>query len=81
MLKPYDVVVINSDYEDAEVAGKRGTIIGLVESDQIGVFVYDENRVWCLHPRDVAVTGERDTHTEPSLGTAIRVNSKGEVLG
>ena len=82
MLKPFDIVVINSDYEDAEVRSTRGHIIGEVTRDQIGVFVYNLERVWCMHPRDVTATGEIDVaaRDEPR-GPAIRVNSKGEVIG
>ncbi|MEQ1651698.1 MAG: hypothetical protein ABL897_04345 [Hyphomicrobium sp.] len=82
MLKPFDIVVINSGYEDAEVRGARGHIIGEVCSDQIGVFVYGIERVWCLHPREVTATGDVDVaaRDEPR-GPSIRVNSKGEVIG
>lgn len=84
MLRTYDIVRFRGDFEDAEVAGKRGHVIGAVEADQIAVFVYDVERVWCCHPRDVVVTGERDHRAEAEAEAArslrIRVNQKGEVL-
>ena len=80
MLQPYDIVVINADYEDAEVAGKRGHVIGMVEGDDIGVFVYDVQRVWCMKITDVTPTGERDELTANERGPSIRVSVKGEVL-
>lgn len=80
-LSPYDIVVINSDFEDAEVSGKRGHVIGEVTESQIAVFVYDVERVWCLHPDDVRTTGERDHDAEENRGrTPIRVNIRGEIV-
>jgi hypothetical protein len=82
MLKPFDIVVIAADFDDAEVRNKRGYVIGQVTPDQIGVFVYDEARVWCLHPRDVSATGEIDiAERDAPRAALIRVSSKGEVLG
>ena len=80
MLQPYDIVVINADYEDADVAGKRGHVIGMVEGDDIGVFVYDVERVWCMKASDVTATGARDTEAEHGRGSAIRVSASGDVL-
>lgn len=79
-LSPFDVVVITSDFEDAEVRGKRGYVIGEVTEIQIGVFVYDLERVWCLNPRDVKATGERDRDAEQTRGSPIRVNQHGEIV-
>jgi len=79
-LSPYDVVVIAPDFEDAEVCGKRGHIIGEVTPEQIGVFVYDLERVWCLHPDDVRMTGERDIAARDHRGSPIRVNTYGEIV-
>ncbi|PPC86669.1 MAG: hypothetical protein CTY31_13085 [Hyphomicrobium sp.] len=83
MLREFDIVVIATDFEDAEVRGKRGHIIGQVCTDDIGVFVYDIERVWCMSPRDVTPTGERDDEAERARQGApvIRVNSKGEIVG
>lgn len=81
MLQPYDIVVINADYEDAEVAGKRGHIIGMVEGDDIAVFVYDIERVWCMKACDVTATGVRDDIAANVRGAPVRVSSKGDVLG
>lgn len=80
MLQPYDIVVINADYVDAEVAGKRGHIIGMVEGDDIAVFVYDIERVWCMKASDVTATGVRDAIAANVRGAPIRVSMKGEVL-
>jgi hypothetical protein len=80
MLQPYDIVVINKDYDDAEVAGKRGHIIGMVEGDDIAVFVYDIERVWCMKASDVTATGARDEFAANFRGTPIRVSSTGDVL-
>jgi hypothetical protein len=80
-LSPYDVVVIASDFEDEEVRGKRGHILGEVTPTQIAVFVYDLERVWCLHPDDVRKTGERDIEAQEDRGPVIRVNQHGEIVG
>ena len=80
MLSEYDIVIINADYEDGEVAGMRGHIIGMVECDAIGVFVYDLERVWCMTAADVTPTGERDAQAAQSRGAPIRVSVRGEVL-
>lgn len=80
MLQPYDIVVINVDYEDAEVAGKRGHVIGMVEGDDIAVFVYDVERVWCMKASDVAATGARDDIAASSRGAPVRVSSTGDIL-
>ncbi|MGL4397952.1 MAG: hypothetical protein ACRCS9_15545 [Hyphomicrobium sp.] len=82
-MQPFDVIVINAGYEDAAVRGKRGYIIGLVEADQIGVYVYEVAGVWCLHPRDVTPTGTRDEAAamDRRNSASIRVNGKGEVIG
>ena len=56
-MSEYDIVTINSDFADRDAAGKRGHIIGLVEGDDIGVFVYDVARVWCMKAQDVTPTG------------------------
>lgn len=79
-LSPFDVVVITSDFEDVEVRGKRGYVIGEVTEIQIGVFVYDLERVWCLNPRDVEATGERDRDAQENRGASIRVNEHGEII-
>lgn len=79
-LSPFDVVVITSDFEDAEVRGKRGYVVGEVTEIQIGVFVYDAERVWCLDPRDVKATGERERDAQENRGASIRVNEHGEII-
>lgn len=81
MMQPYDIVVINADYGDKEVAGRRGHVIGMVEGDDIAVFVYDIERVWCMKACDVTATGARDDIAANTRGTPIRVSSKGEMLG
>jgi hypothetical protein len=80
MLSEYDIVIINPDYADCEAAGKRGHVIGMVEGDGIGVFVYDMECVWCMTVADVTPTGERDTEAAQSRGAPIRVSVRGEVL-
>lgn len=80
VLSAYDIVVINAGYREPEVAGKRGYVVGLAESDQIGVFVYDVARVWCLHPDDVVATGERDGSAQARRGAPLRVGRSGDVL-
>ncbi|MBA2127537.1 hypothetical protein DLM45_15090 [Hyphomicrobium methylovorum] len=79
-LEPYDVVIIAPDFEDVEVRGKLGHVIGEVTEDGIAVFVYDLQRVWCLHPSDVTATGGRDVDAETNRGSPIRVNSQGEII-
>lgn len=79
-LSPYDVVIIASDFEDIEVRGKRGHVIGEVSQESIAVFVYDLERVWCMLPSDVTATGERDTDAQNDRGPVIRVNQSGEVI-
>ena len=81
MLRTYDIVVINADVEDEEIRGQQGYIISEVTTDQIGVFIYDLERVWCLHPSDVKATGENDDAACRNRGSPIRVNSKGEIIG
>lgn len=81
MLRPYDVVVINGNVSDEEIRGRRGYIVGQVTDDQIGVFVYDHERVWCLHPSCVNASGERDDNARMNRGAPIRVNQKGEIVG
>ncbi|MCB1485538.1 MAG: immunity protein 31 [Hyphomicrobiaceae bacterium] len=82
MLRTYDIVVISPDCVDDEVAGQRGYVIGLVEKDQIGVFVYAAERVWCLHPDEVTATGTRDEEAAAHAGSGgvIRVSATGDVL-
>lgn len=82
MLRTYDIVTVNTDFEDEEIRGKRGYIIGQVSGDDIGVFVYDIERVWCLVANDVTPTGEIDVEARDALCLpSIRVNSKGEIVG
>ena len=64
MLRTYDIVTVNASFEDEEIRGRRGYVIGEVQADQIGVFVYDIERVWCLHPNDVTATGEIDIEAD-----------------
>lgn len=79
-LSPFDIVSITSDFEDAEVRGKRGYIIGEVTETQIAVFVYDVERVWCLRPGEVKATGEQDLDAQKNRGDPIRVNQHGEIV-
>ena len=80
MLQPYDIVVINADYDDTEVAGRRGHIIGMVEGDDIAVYVYDIEGVWCMKVADVTSTGVRDDIAANARGKPIRVSSKGDLI-
>ncbi|MEZ5897984.1 MAG: Imm31 family immunity protein [Hyphomicrobiaceae bacterium] len=81
MLRTYDIVIISPDFVDEEVAGQRGYVIGLVEQDQIGVFVYAAERVWCLHPDEVTATGMRDEEAAAQAGSCgIRVSVTGDVI-
>lgn len=81
-LKTYDIVTVNADFEDAEIRGKRGYVIGQVAGDDIAVFVYEIERVWCLVANDVTATGEIDIEARDApRAPSIRVNSKGEVVG
>ena len=79
-LSPFDIVSITSDFEDAEVRGKRGYIIGEVTETQIAVFVYDVERVWCLRPGEVKATGQQDLDAQKNRGDPIRVNQHGEIV-
>lgn len=57
-------------------------MIGAVEGDDIAVFIYDLERVWCMTAQDVTPTGEIDTEARDApRGPSIRVNSKGEIVG
>lgn len=83
-LRTYDIVTINTRFDDVDidVSGKRGYVIGAVEGDDIAVFVYDLERVWCMTAQDVTPTGEIDTEARDApRGPSIRVNSKGEIVG
>lgn len=83
-LNTYDIVTINTvfDDEDVDVSGKRGYVIGAVEGDDIAVFIYDLERVWCMTAQDVTSTGEIDVEARDApRGRSIRVNSKGEIVG
>jgi len=81
VLRTYDIIVVNEDVEDEEIRGQRGYVISEVTADQIGVFVYDLERVRCLHPFDVKATGAIDHAAHYNRGSPIRVNSKGEIIG
>lgn len=83
-LSTYDIVTIKTAFDDADedVCGKRGYVIGAVEGDDIAVFIYDLERVWCMTAQDVTPTGEIDTEARDApRGPSIRVNSKGEIVG
>ena len=80
MLRPFDIVTIAANIGDAEIRGRRGYVIGEVTSDQCGVFVYGIERVWCLTPRDVVPTGDRDEAACNERAPPIRVSRFGEVL-
>jgi hypothetical protein len=83
VLRTYDIVTVKETFDDAEIRGKRGYIIGKVEGKEIAVFIYDIERVWCLHADDVIATGEYDYEAEDDRAhaIAIRVDSKGEIIG
>jgi len=81
MLKTYDIVVVSPVFEDVEVAGKRGYVISDVTPDQVGVFIYEPERVWCLHPDDVSATGEVDSEARDAPRVTIRVSSRGDIVG
>lgn len=82
-LRTYDIVTITTRFDDTDVdvCGKRGYIIGAVEGDDIAVFIYDLERVWCMTAHDVTPTGEIDIEARDApRPAAIRVNSKGEIV-
>lgn len=79
-LSPYDIVVIAANFEDEEVRGKRGYIISDVTDEQVGIFVYDLERVWCLSPSDVKATGEQDNDARFNKGAPIRVSRHGDII-
>ncbi len=82
VLEAYDIVEIKSEVAEVEIRGRRGHIVGAVDADQIGVFVHGLERVWCLHPNDVAPTGERlPDDQQPDPAVIVRVSQKGEVIG
>lgn len=81
MLRPYDIVVVNQDVDDEDIRGLEGYVIGEVSSEQIGIFVYERERVWCLHPSCVRATGASDEAARRDRGAPLRVNSKGEIIG
>jgi len=74
MLQPYDIVVIKAEYEDAEVASQRGHIIDMVEGDEIAVFVYEFEHVWCMKASDVSATTLPRTHAARRSASAARAN-------
>ena len=83
-LRPYDIVTIDTVFDDGDidVSGKRGYVIGAVEGDDIAVFIYDLERVWCMTAQDVTPTGEIDVDARDApRGPSIRVNTKGEIVG
>lgn len=81
MLATWDIVVISQDDPDEEIRGRRGHICSQVDPDQVGVFIHDLERVWCVHPDHVIATGEQLPQAERPGGLSIRVNQKGEVVG
>ena len=81
MLRPYDIVVVNQDVDDEDIRGLEGYVIGEVSAEQIGVFVYKQERVWCLHPSSVRAIGASDEGARRERGAPLRVNSKGEIIG
>ena len=82
MLQPYDIVTIKDDSLCTEIRGCRGYVISAVESDaDIGVFIYELERVWCVAQGDVVATGARDEAARDNRGSPIRVSATGEVLG
>ena len=83
-LSTYDIVTIKTRFDDVDedVSGKRGYVIGAVEGDDIAVFIYDIERVWCMTAHDVTPTGEIDVEARDApRGASIRVNTKGEIVG
>ena len=83
-LRTYDIVTINTAFDDVDedVRGKRGYIIGAVDGDDIAVFIYDLERVWCMTAHDVTPTGEIDIEARDApRGPSIRVNARGEIVG
>jgi hypothetical protein len=81
MPHPFDIVTVADNVADPEIRGKKGYIIGEVTSEQCAVFIYAFERVWCLSPHEVMLTGETDVAARDYRGPRLRVNLKGEVLG
>lgn len=82
-LRTYDIVTITTSFDDADVdvRGKRGYVIGAVDGDDIAVFIYDLEQVWCMTAHDVTPTGDIDTEARDApRAQSIRVNSKGEIV-
>lgn len=80
MLSTWDIVVVSDQAPDVEIRGLRGHICSAVDPDQVGVFLDEPERVWCLHPDDVIPTGETLPLEDRPGGAAIRVNQRGEIV-
>ncbi len=80
MLKTFDIVTVKPDAADADIRKLRGHIVSAIEPDQIGVFIYGLERVFCVHPDDVIATGMHLPDDEqPNPARIVHVTSRGEV--
>ena len=80
-LKPFDIVVVADSDPEADLRGRRGHVVSLVDPMQAGVMVYGLDCVWCIHPDHLIPTGEVLPESErPDRRRTIRVNSNGDIV-
>jgi Immunity protein 31 len=82
-----DVVrVVSDDPELAPINGERGAVVGRGDDTTrpgYGVFIYRDQRVWCVDEPDLEPTGERDPRPPPDYAIRVSVDEqgRGNVMG
>lgn len=82
-----DVVrVVSDNPELAPINGERGAICGRGEDSSdpgYAVFIYRDQRVWCVDECDLQPTGERDVRPPPESAIRVSVDEhgRGDVIG
>lgn len=82
-----DVVrVVSDNPELAEINGERAVVCGRGDDTTnpgYAVFVYREQRVWCVDEPDLQPTGERDPRPDPEYAVRVSVDEhgRGDVVG
>ena len=76
-----DVVrVVSDDPELAPINGERGAVVGRGDDTTrpgYGVFIYRDQRVWCVDEPDLEPTGERDPRPPPDFAVRVAVDEQG----
>lgn len=79
------VEVRSSDPKKTEINERLGVVVGKAQDDAgnwwYGVLVYHLKCVWYCSEAELVSTGEFDSPEEHAPVRALRVSSKGEVLG